>query len=46
VPVIAGAWIATRRDGLANYLACRDATARPAFVKAYEDLKLHLAAAA
>ncbi len=38
-----------RFDGLANYPACRDyvarATARPAFVKAYEDQIAHFAAA-
>ena len=38
-----------RFDGLANYPACRDyvarATARPAFVRAYEDQMEHFAAA-
>jgi glutathione S-transferase len=38
-----------RFDGLANYPACRGyvarATARPAFVKAYEDQMAHFAAA-
>lgn len=38
-----------RFEGLANYPACRDyvarATARPAFVKAYEDQMAHFAAA-
>ena len=38
-----------RFDGLANYPACRDyvarATARPAFVKAYDDQMAHFAAA-
>jgi glutathione S-transferase len=41
--------LVNRFDGLANYPACRDyvarATARPAFVKAYEDQMAHFAAA-
>lgn len=41
--------VVDRFDGLANYPACRDyvarATARPAFVKAYEDQMAHFAAA-